>query len=1708
MRHTLYILVFLLFCCVRGEAQTTLPYTLSSFSDWCQTNTSTPDHVWQYGHITSSTSYSNLPTNESYFYISDKDVNNNGVPTNSGRLYSVSQNFNFFGIDKPVISFKLYYHFGNINTSVETPSFRITCGTTSYNKITLKEWINDLDDQWEYVSICCDGSLSTMTNAQINIEVESYSSVDYYIAIKDFKITGFKISSITPHNTSCYGYNDGSIDVEVAGAGPNYAYSTNGTNDNANWIQAAPNTNTFTYDNLMHNTYHIAIKDVTSGCIIEPSPVTVQSDHDIIRFTHNVVDVTCYDKDNGSIDIRPGSGSYSDYAYSVDNGVTYQDEHKFEHLASATYNIKVKTKDAAACESQSQSVDIGSSVLLRINEVIPTHITTCYGNNEGAFKVKAESKVGAIKYHFECNGTPYPGNTFGQVYDLPAGLYNISIEDANGCILKYDNNPVEITQPPLLEFKGYSSTDVVGCNGDATGSIEINVPEGGSGGYKYSIDGVNYESERLYENLIGDYQYKLSVCDKNNCKTAITYTTLSQPTKVKITNVQSSDVTTCNGDNTGSITITATGGTGDISYSVVSDVFQASNVFNVGAGTYYPKVQDAEGCPAEWKSVKISEPDVVKIDYIDAPAKSIKCNGQPTGKILVRAIGGTAPYTILLNNMTQSDNVPTATNYHINNLYADTYTVQIEDLHHCKSLPSSVTIEQPDPITIAIEDPINATCKGVKDASVRLVAVGGTTQYTYAYKRTSVGSYSTSPNPILTLYADTYHFKIIDANGCESPVLTQQLTEPEKLVPTIIPHDVATCYNDKDGSIEVKLTGGTAPYKYAIGSGDYIETNNNTYTFTNLGKGHYDIRVDDHNNCSGEVYRSYYVSGPEEITISSFSQESVKGCKGESKGMFKFAASGGFGKLTFSKDGDDLANFVDPPSPGYIVFNNLPAGTYHPWVKDARNCKQAVQTVVITEPEEFKLVSQKATDATCFGATNGSAVVAAEGGKKIQLEYPYYFYLDDATVVNNYTGEFKQLGEGTHTFTIKDDYGCTLTGSFYIGQPDELKIIQRDLTDVTTCNGDRTGAITVKVTGGTAPYNYSASGYNYSAENTTGEFTEMPASGYELLITDKNQCFVDSVVTLTQPDPLRYSAKITNNIKCHNEGGASFEVTATGGIEPYWYSFDNGDTYPYNDGSYVTFTDVKPGMYYVKAMDSKGCTHDYKYEIEIINPPVLEADYEKYDVICNTGNTGKILSSAKGGTKPYKFSLDENEWKYNAGVFSNLTDSVYSVTVQDGHGCSVKLEGIELSRPPNIAGFTLDKYEGCSPLQVTITQDNDGGLTTYDISDGVKLYDCTGPTKYTFTNQSGQAQTYTIKATMMQAGGVGCTDTASVNLTVLSQPITDVRITNSSAVFPETTAYFANMSQNITSAKWDFGDGNISEVIEETSHTYEHCGNYNIILVQSDGICSDTAIMPFVIEGRPVHALMKANITQGCQPITVDFADASSNSDSCVWDFGDGTTSKAPKPTHKFEGAGDYQVSLTAYGDCGAASTSTKTIHVYPKPTAGFEQNADTLYEGQYLVASSLSSGSDYYLWDFGDGHKSEDKNPRHKYEFGGSFTISLVVTTSNSCSDTALVKNAVTVIENPIVVFPNAFTPNGDGINDIFKPVHGDIANFKIVILNKQGQIMYRGTDIEEGWDGTRNGHPCPTGVYVYKANIVLRDKSFYELKGYIVLLRLSSKK
>lgn len=236
--------------------------------------------------------------------------------------------------------------------------------------------------------------------------------------------------------------------------------------------------------------------------------------------------------------------------------------------------------------------------------------------------------------------------------------------------------------------------------------------------------------------------------------------------------------------------------------------------------------------------------------------------------------------------------------------------------------------------------------------------------------------------------------------------------------------------------------------------------------------------------------------------------------------------------------------------------------------------------------------------------------------------------------------------------------------------------------------------------------------------------------------------------------------------------------------------------------------------------------------------------------------------------------------------------------------------------------------------------------------------------------------------------------------------------------------------------------------------------------------------------------------SSGCYPLMVHFFNTTTGGViSCNWDFGDGVTSSEYSPSYTYTNPGRYNVVLTVPGPDATVIEYSEVIEVYDHPDALFEFTPNTVYIPEDDVRCyNRSDGGIQYFWEFGDGGSSVEENPKYKYETEGTYDISLLVTNEYGCKDQYVINDAVTVIEQGSIKFPNAFMPrtsvSEEGRlsnlpdNAIFKPIIAvDIDDYHLQIFNRWGQLIFESTQVDNGWDGYFNGQLSPQGVYVFKA-------------------------
>ena len=255
---------------------------------------------------------------------------------------------------------------------------------------------------------------------------------------------------------------------------------------------------------------------------------------------------------------------------------------------------------------------------------------------------------------------------------------------------------------------------------------------------------------------------------------------------------------------------------------------------------------------------------------------------------------------------------------------------------------------------------------------------------------------------------------------------------------------------------------------------------------------------------------------------------------------------------------------------------------------------------------------------------------------------------------------------------------------------------------------------------------------------------------------------------------------------------------------------------------------------------------------------------------------------------------------------------------------------------------------------------------------------------------------------------------------------------------------------------------------------------------------------------NPLHA--DFTFGNACAGSTTAFTDASTTTGSPIigwsWDFGSGNSAAGQQAGNAFPGAGQYPVSLTVFAQNGCSATTSQVVEVMFAPTAGFSFTGEPFTDEPIAFVDSSFGGNGWH-YDFGDGQGSLSQEPTHTYTDAGQYII--VQTVSNAAGCTASDSLLIAITENKIVPpkLPDAFSPNGDGVNDIFYVRGGPFKTMELKIYNGWGELIFQTDDPEFGWDGTYNGKPEINGVYVYSVVATSEDGREHDRSGKITLIR-----
>jgi gliding motility-associated-like protein len=340
---------------------------------------------------------------------------------------------------------------------------------------------------------------------------------------------------------------------------------------------------------------------------------------------------------------------------------------------------------------------------------------------------------------------------------------------------------------------------------------------------------------------------------------------------------------------------------------------------------------------------------------------------------------------------------------------------------------------------------------------------------------------------------------------------------------------------------------------------------------------------------------------------------------------------------------------------------------------------------------------------------------------------------------------------------------------------------------------------------------------------------------------------------------------------------------------------------------------------------------------------------------------------------------------------------------------------------------------------------------------------------------------------------------------VVALPGVDARILQNDTTICEGSTIPLPVSGGVGSASylWTPPAGLSSTVSGNPMATPTANITYKVVVSEAGCFSEDTVQIRIAPQSL---AKFSANPVEGCASLEVSFFDSSATTIEREWDFGDGTKSKQTAPIHTYANAGLYRVALRALAPTRYCSdTFYQTIRVFAPGVAAFESNplaSDTLYLPNTLVKfQDKTTKAISWLWNFGDGSSSTEKNPEHLFREVDSvgFKVLLITTDSNGCVDR--------VQHGPYIVVPplfkeiqNVFTPNGDGANDLFQVIYTGNEKFRLFVFDRSGKQVFSANNAATGWNGlmNNNGSELPEAVYFY--TLTVGNRLF---KGTVTLLR-----
>lgn len=781
---------------------------------------------------------------------------------------------------------------------------------------------------------------------------------------------------------------------------------------------------------------------------------------------------------------------------------------QFTNLTVGTYTITVTNPITGCILKTIHYVDEPNTF-----DIVAQNIknVTCFGTATGSVdltfvdnKVDPTDDAGIFDYTITgpVNLNGRSTGTVINIPNLPEGIYHVSatLVGTPTCQVETDF----LIDQPASQLQIAETHTPITCDPGNDGTITVSATGGWNAAYEFELVGpvnVAYSDQYYFENLTAGI-YTVNVRDFNNCVQTATVT-LKNPDPIVFTATATVGVLTCNGDNSGEITVSLPTGGQESNYSyilnfltsdpLISTVPQSSPIFTgLGAGRYSVTVIDGINCVSQPSAeIEITEPS--KVESLLVLETGVTCKTDAT--LTLSAQGGAGgPYeystdqafTTIAGSFATSITFPVALGDH---------QYYVRDSKGCVgNISNNVTINPLMPLDLEL-DLTNAEvyCKGSATAAIDATATGGLGNYSY----TLLGDTGTiirpaQPEGYFDLLPKGVYVVRVDSGDCQYDSATITIEEPNTELSAIPTVTDATCFGANDGKIAIAAAGGTGIIKYAISPN--LGQFDDKFVFDRLSPGTYTIIVQDENSCFILIEREIKEPNVLEGKIVGPIMQEI--CDGDNDGAFSIEVSGGRPPYSISLDNEN-GTYIPLNNGTRHDFTNLKGGSHNVYIKDA-SCTTMVEVIM------DKAIILKPTAEVTYDCVNNAqanmVVVTIDASNTNPVDVDYA--LDNGTFQPS--NIFTNVAAGSHFITARHTNGCTKeTVPFTINAVAEVGLV--DVTDASK----NINVLEVKASGGIAPYEYSFNGEPFSSSNT---YRIYKTGDYPVIVRDKNGCEATIIV--------------------------------------------------------------------------------------------------------------------------------------------------------------------------------------------------------------------------------------------------------------------------------------------------------------------------------------------------------------------------------------------------------------------------------------------------------------------------------------------------------------------------------------------------------------------------------------------------------------------